>query len=98
MGTAVIADSFGDTRCARSLVCGTRKTDQLKGGWAPSKIRGGEFHTSPRFCLDHRSLSLSLGDLKWKPWGVTAEPEVKTKLVESQCGCMPHLRAHEVYF
>ncbi|KAI0004218.1 phosphatase 2C-like domain-containing protein [Russula compacta] len=24
----------------------------------------------------------SLGDLKWKPWGVTAEPEVKTKLVE----------------
>ncbi|KAI0304770.1 phosphatase 2C-like domain-containing protein [Russula brevipes] len=25
----------------------------------------------------------SLGDLKWKPWGVTAEPEVKTKLVES---------------
>jgi len=22
------------------------------------------------------------GDLKWKPWGVTAEPEVKTKLVE----------------
>lgn len=25
----------------------------------------------------------SLGDLKWKPWGVTAEPEVKTKLIES---------------
>ncbi|KAH9044787.1 protein serine/threonine phosphatase 2C [Lactarius pseudohatsudake] len=24
----------------------------------------------------------SLGDLKWKPWGVTAEPEVKTKLIE----------------
>ncbi|KAI9462442.1 protein serine/threonine phosphatase 2C [Lactarius psammicola] len=24
----------------------------------------------------------SLGDLKWKPWGVTAEPQVKTKLVE----------------
>ncbi|KAF8269312.1 phosphatase 2C-like domain-containing protein [Lactarius quietus] len=24
----------------------------------------------------------SLGDLKWKPWGVTAEPEVITKLVE----------------
>ncbi|KAF8506992.1 phosphatase 2C-like domain-containing protein [Russula emetica] len=24
-----------------------------------------------------------LGDLKWKPWGVTAEPEVKTKLIES---------------
>jgi len=25
----------------------------------------------------------SLGDLKWKSWGVTAEPEVKTKLIES---------------
>jgi len=25
----------------------------------------------------------SLGDLKWKAWGVTAEPEVKTKLIES---------------
>jgi len=24
----------------------------------------------------------SLGDLKWKRWGVTAEPEVKTKLIE----------------
>ncbi|KAI0307920.1 phosphatase 2C-like domain-containing protein [Multifurca ochricompacta] len=24
----------------------------------------------------------SLGDLKWKPWGVTAEPEVNTKLIE----------------
>ncbi|KAI0257438.1 phosphatase 2C-like domain-containing protein [Lactifluus subvellereus] len=24
----------------------------------------------------------SLGDLKWKPFGVTAEPEVKTKLIE----------------
>ena len=27
---------------------------------------------------------LSLGDLKWKPFGVTAEPEVKTKLIEGQ--------------
>ncbi|KAH9175475.1 protein serine/threonine phosphatase 2C [Lactarius sanguifluus] len=26
----------------------------------------------------------SLGDLKWKPWGVTAEPEVKTKLIEGR--------------
>jgi len=25
----------------------------------------------------------SLGDLKWKSWGVTAEPEVKTMLIES---------------
>jgi protein phosphatase PTC6 len=31
-----------------------------------------------------RSLPHGLGDLKWKSWGVTAEPEVKTMLIESQ--------------
>jgi protein phosphatase PTC6 len=42
--------------------------------------------------LDVYSLINSLGDLKWKAWGVTAEPEVKTKLIESQRRCKPDLR------
>jgi len=50
--------------------------------WVPFFLR------SP---LHVRSLALSLGDLKWKRWGVTAEPEVKTKLIDGQRGYGSHV-------
>ena len=50
----------------------------------PSKIHGGMSDFSLASRLDMCSLPHGLGDLKWKSWGVTAEPEVKTMLIESQ--------------
>jgi protein phosphatase PTC6 len=58
----------------------------------PSKIHGGVSNFSLTSHLHMCSLPHSLGDLKWKSWGVTAEPEIKTMLIESQPRCKPHLR------
>jgi protein phosphatase PTC6 len=69
---------------ASALCHGTRDVDLPQGGWAPSKTHGGMSDFSLTSRLDIRSLPHGLGDLKWKSWGVTAEPEVKTMLIESQ--------------
>lgn len=91
MGTGVIADSFGDSRYVCSVFHGTRMPIGWKMDGRPRKYKEVR-STSRRYPdLDVRSLTYSLGDLKWKAWGVTAEPEVKTKLIESQRWCKPYL-------
>jgi hypothetical protein len=44
------------------------------------QIREREQHI--RLLLTIADVSLSLGDLKWKPYGVTPEPDVRTMLLE----------------
>lgn len=91
MGTGVIADSFGDSRYA---VCSVLHGMRMPISW---KVDGRArkysevclmFRRHPG--LDVHSSTHSLGDLKWKAWGVTAEPEVKTKLIESERWCKPY--------
>jgi Protein phosphatase 2C len=51
----------------------------------PLKTPGGACYSSFAYHTTSSLIGPSLGDLKWKPLGVTAEPEVKTKLIEGQC-------------
>lgn len=80
MGSALIADSFGETRWMGALA-NTR--------WFV-----------PSVPYDFASLttlsSFSLGDLHYKKFGVTPEPEVRTKILESQYRLSSHMFA-EIY-
>ena len=84
MGTGVIADSFGDSRYVCSFFHGMHMPISWKVDGRPRKYKKVRSTSRRHPGLNVRSLVHSLGDLKWKAWGVTAEPEVKTKLIESQ--------------
>jgi protein phosphatase PTC6 len=92
MGTGVIADSFGDSRYVYSVFNGMRMPISWKVDGRPRKYEEVCSMSRRHPGLDVRSSTHSLGDLKWKAWGVTAEPEVKTKLIESQWWCKPYLK------
>lgn len=79
MGSALITDSFGESRYVAIRLCCTitHTHSQMDGGTSEHKS------VSQRGTSRRGSLTCtSLGDLRFKPFGVTPEPEVRAKLLE----------------
>ena len=80
-------DSFGEVRCgSTSCELHPDADDNAADGWARWQILDG-------LCFPHLNIAMgvdyhpcSLGDLKFKPFGVTPEPEVRHMLLEGGSG------------
>jgi hypothetical protein len=90
MGAALIADSFGESRYPNTLSnCPLSSfTSNVRWMGALANTRGS---VSILICCLHPQVRFScrLGDLQYKKFGVTPEPEVRTKLLEGCCLAIP---------
>lgn len=82
MGASNIMDSFGESRYVRILGIKMWCSFQVDG-WVHLPIQGREYAiATPALMLKFQLCRL--GDLQYKRFGVTPEPEVRTKLLEGE--------------